>query len=282
MDDRFVLILVSLNPDCSDLSGFVFPDKGYVEARHYKPNDDIRCGFYGTLWGKTPEPNWLNLDPDAEWKVVRTGNNSEILYLDGSYNFVKFRRGHVVFSGDKHLCGRYIVENAPEDMDLTEVVAVNHYSVAKKQSLFAAGVESQAETVNADSHAINVGSKGTSKTSGFMSHAVALGHKGEAVASGNETVALAVARAVSKGADGCAICIKDAGHVVAGRRGIGIGLGEDCVGSGGEGSVLILASRQGRRLRFAIGYVGEGLEPGVTYRLNRAGYFEEVKSPAVV
>jgi hypothetical protein len=278
MDERFVLILVSLNPDASDLSGFVYPDKGYIEARHYKPDEDIRHGFYGTLWGRTPDPHWLNEDPKAVWKVVRVENNSEILYLDGDHNFVKFRRGHVVLSGTKKFCGDYIVQNEPE-ADPTEVVGVSQFSVAKKKSLFATGCGSHVETSDVTSHAINVGSKGTSRTMGFMSHSVSLGNKGEAICSGDEALALAVEKAISKGADSCAICIKDAGHVAAGRRGIGIGLGEDCTGSGGEGSVLILGTRQGRRLRFAIGYVGEGLEAGVTYRLNKAGYFQAVKSP---
>ena len=115
MSDRYVLILVSLNPDDTDLSGIKYPLSGRVESRRYKPDDNILNGLYGILWGKTNKNRWVNSDIDAKYKVVRTEKNDEIVPLCNEYKFVKFRSGLVVFSGCLRDCYRYILENSPEE-----------------------------------------------------------------------------------------------------------------------------------------------------------------------
>lgn len=280
MEEQFALVLVSLNPDSSDLSGFIYPKHGYIEARYYKPNNDIRFGFYGTLWGECRESTWLNPDPSAQWRVVRVEKNQEIVSLDPSQNFIKFHRGQVAYSGVKYSCAQYIMTNVEIKPD--EMMGGKLFSIAKDDHLLAKGFESTAHTESAKSHAINVATKGKARASGQMSHAIALGSEGEAIATGDEGNAFAIYKAIAKGKRSHAVCTEDNGHVVVGKQGIAVALGNDCTAVGGEKSVLILAHKQGQRLRFAIGYVGEGLDAGVVYHLNESGFFEEVQSPAMV
>lgn len=114
MDSRFVLILVSLNPDHTDLSGITYPNKGFVECKNYKQDRDIRYGLYGTLWGKTEHCKWLNTDEKAFWTVVQTEINDDLIALDQCENFVKYRKGIVVCSGEIDSCIQYITIKAPE------------------------------------------------------------------------------------------------------------------------------------------------------------------------
>ena len=108
MQDRYLLILVSLNPDGTDLSGIKYPDSGYVEAPHYRADQDITSGLYGTLWGDCKSTKWVNPDPQAVWKVISVERGDEVVELDSGANFVKFRNGMVVCCGDQQTCREYI------------------------------------------------------------------------------------------------------------------------------------------------------------------------------
>ena len=279
MEDRYVLVLISLNPDSSDLAGFVYPKEGYIEARHYKPDTNIRYGFYGTLWGECTEDKWLNTDAAAQWRVVRVDKNSEIIALDASQNFIKFRRGQVSHAGDKFSCAKYITDHT--EFQSESLMGGELLSFSKDSHILSKGYESTACTENTGSHAINVATKGISRASGYMSHAVALGRQGEAIATGEDGHAISLFKSIAKGKGSRAVCIEDNGHVVVGKNGVGIALGVDCTAVGGEHSVLILAVKQGKQTRFAVGYVGEGLDAGIIYRLNPEGFFEEVGSPVL-
>ena len=101
MQNRYVLILVSLNPDRTDLSGNKFPNSGYVQARRFKSDENIENGLYGTLWGKYKEERWLNTDSQACWLVVKSEFNDDVIPLVNRENFYKFRSGMVVYSGDR-------------------------------------------------------------------------------------------------------------------------------------------------------------------------------------
>ena len=144
MLDDYVLILVSLNPDSTDLSNIIFPESGHVEAKHYKPDKNIRNGLYGILWGISQTSKWMNLDPKAIWKVVRTEQNSEIIPLD-SDGFVKFRHGMVVFSGSREKCADYLKSFAPKE-EHCSLAAIKNISIEKTRSRYPTESESNKPT----------------------------------------------------------------------------------------------------------------------------------------
>jgi len=99
MNDYF-LILVPLTLDGRDLSGIVFPEKGYVKSNIFKNNHDILLGIFGCLWGQSddylPQLNGL-------FAVVKVNDN--IVPLDrNNQSVVKFKDGYVVFTGEKESC----------------------------------------------------------------------------------------------------------------------------------------------------------------------------------
>lgn len=111
MQDRYTLILVSLNPDSTDLSGNLYPVSGHIAAKSFQPDTDIRYGLYGTQGGKAPDLRWVNKDTEATFRVVKTESSNEIVSLDSVNNFVKFRHGMVVASGSIDTCCVYICQN---------------------------------------------------------------------------------------------------------------------------------------------------------------------------
>lgn len=115
MQSRYALVLISLNPDKTDLSGNKYPESGYIEATSYKPDQDIRHGLYGTLWGKTTSTKWLNMDEKAYWTVARCEKNDDLIALDPRQNFFKFRAAMVVFNGNLETCSDYISKHLPPE-----------------------------------------------------------------------------------------------------------------------------------------------------------------------
>jgi hypothetical protein len=234
MNNRYVLVLASLNPDRTDISGVKYPSRGFVECSKYKPDANIMSGLYGTLWGRTENSRWMNPDPDASWLVIKCEQNDEIITLDKESSLVKFRCGMVVFDGCRADCYRYIDDNTPDELKeqlalagrIVETLNENHH-------VLLGGLESRSITVKSGSHAVNAGEKGYARAKGFSSHAVALGTKGEAVATGEEGCAFAVSNGVRASSMGDATCAIAAGNdslVAVGRQSIGAVLG-----SGGEG-----------------------------------------------
>lgn len=279
MNNRYVLILVSLNPDRTDISGVKFPSRGFIECPKYKPDNSIMGGLYGTLWGSTDNSRWMNTDPDAIWLVVKCEQNDEIIMLDKDSSFVKFRCGMVVTDGCRADCFKYIEDNTPNE--LKEQLALAGQiteTLNEKTHVLISGLESRAVTVKAGSHAINAGEKGYARTKGFSSHAVALGTAGEAVATGEEGCAFAVSDSTRASAMGDATCAVVAGNdslVAVGRQSIGAVFGSGGEGMAGEDGVLILGYYDGNRRRVRVGYVGEDIEANVLYRLSEVAEFEK-------
>ena len=114
MLNRYVLVLVSLNPDGSDLSHNIYPNFGNFEDKKYKPNKDIRFGLYGTLFGFADRGKWVNTDPVAAWRVVRVENNEDLISLDNYENLVKFKKCVVVHDGNLISCSQYMCDNCAD------------------------------------------------------------------------------------------------------------------------------------------------------------------------
>ena len=280
MNNRYVLVLASLNPDRTDLSGTKFPTRGFVESKRYKPDANIMAGLYGTLWGRTENSRWMNPDRDAAWLVIRCEQNDEIISLDKESNLVKFRAGMVVFDGCRADCYRYIDDNTPEELrDALAQAGRVQVEPNENNHLLLHGLDSRAVTEKANAHAINAGERGYARASGFASHAVALSKGGEATATGEEGCAFATSRNTrvsSMGHSTVAVSAGDGSMVAVGKSSIAAGLGSGSEGMAGEEGVLILAYFDGLRRRVKVGYVGENIEPNTLYRLSEAGEFEKM------
>lgn len=281
MSERYVLLLCSLNPDRTDLSGNQYPESGYVSSKNFKPDQNIQNGLYGTLWGNTETQRWLNVDPEAEWVVIKTERNDDLIPLSGDENFFKFRSGMVVFFGDRESCTQYVATNAPAELR-EGVIGAKVASKVEDAHVLTKGFASCAFTESAGTHAVNVGNKGSAKSKGWGANAIVLGGDSLAVAEGENAMAVSYlgnSRAEANGDDAKAIAIGTASIVITGKRGIAAGLAPSCEGKADEEGALLLVYRDvGDRLRVRTGYVGEDIKANVFYRLSETGEFVEVGS----
>lgn len=288
MRERYVLLLVSLNPDSTDLSGIKFPECGYVESKTYQPDKDIRNGLYGTLWGKTDAQYWLNKDPKTQWRVVKAENNDEIIPLDKAYNFVKFRKGMVVAGNSRIECADYICSHCSqhETCDKLEcsLVGLKMQAMEKDVHIVAKGMGSVAESTKPGSHAINVAGAGSAKASGWGSHAVTLGPVSDAVVSGEEAMAFSAgldSRAIAMQEGGMALSGSFGGFIAAGKSGCAVGLGDCSLAMAGEFGFIALKYNDGERDRLRVAYVGEEIEAETLYRVTESGELEVVEESPV-
>ena len=274
MSERYVLLLCTLNPDRTDLSGNKYPESGYVSAKNFRFDDNILCGLYGLLWGKSESKEWLNLDPEAKWVVVRTEINDDLIRLSNS--FYKFRSGMIVCSGERDTCTEYIFKHAPAELQ-SSVIGFKKSSQIKDTHIMTNGFESCAITTAPSTHAVNVGEKGTATSNGWNSHAICTGNSANAKAAGDESLALTAlsgSNCESLGSDCRAIAAGNNSTLVVGEKGMALGLAPNCVVTAGEDSMVFLVYRdENDKLRGKIGYVGENLEANISYRLSETGEF---------
>ena len=288
-DQRYVLVLVSLNPDHSDLSGNVYPEVGHIAAKQYKSNGDIRYGLYGTLWGQSEGAQWMNPDPNAQWRVVKIENNEDIVALDPEYNFVKFRSGMVVCSGSKFECCKHICTCCPnsDKCDQTEcgLVAVALKPHGDLKHTLSRGEDSISETLPDYTHALNLGDRSSARTEGVGSHAITVGNNCASVVSGDESCAVVLgvnSTAVSQGKNGSAISISDYSQVVAGPGGTAIGLGLDSVVMTGVGGSIVLKYLDGNKVKLKVANAGEEIKADTPYHMVNGKLRQFAESPVNV
>lgn len=281
MSQRYVLLLCSLNPDKTDLSGNQYPESGYVAAKKFKPDQNIQHGLYGTLWGNTESQKWMNVDPEAEWVVVKTEKNDDLIQIGADENFYKFRSGMVVYFGDRNACMEYVAMNAPTELR-DGIAGLKKQTSKDEDHVITKGFASSAATEGASTHAVNCGNKGSAMVKGWGSCAFVCGSESRAQAMGDSGVAMSsmpASRAEAQGDEGRAVSLGIGSIVITGAKGIAAGLAVGCEGMAGEDGMLILAYRDSQaRLRSKVGYVGEELEANTLYRLSESGAFEKVDS----
>ena len=110
-----VLLLRTCNSDLTspapEARGFKWPESGFIEALDWDGGKPI-CGgkLHGFLWGEG-RAVFANWNPDAKWLVVEA-DESEVLEIteDGGGKH-GFRRGEVVFCGDRRGATCFILAN---------------------------------------------------------------------------------------------------------------------------------------------------------------------------
>ena len=121
MTNRYLLVLVSLNPDGTDVGGSSYPNSGHVEALDYHSDLNIMHGLCGTIAGKVTNSRWFNTDPQGQWRVVKVEQTEDVITLDPRESLIKFPSGMVVFSGDRAGCDNYIASSSGLDKQLTNL-----------------------------------------------------------------------------------------------------------------------------------------------------------------
>lgn len=103
-----VLVLRVCFHDLVSSKGFRWPESGPVEAPDWDPTPDCGGGLHGLLWGEgdaycIPGAEWA----DSKWLVVEV-DQDDLVDLG---TVVKFRRGEVVYCGDREGATRYLLEH---------------------------------------------------------------------------------------------------------------------------------------------------------------------------
>jgi len=105
-----VLMLVYVDENWMDIGGNTYPIEGFVEAKEFTKDLDIRFGLYGIMWGKTSYFPYEQAYR-GNWIVVKTEISEDIIKVDWHYNRHKFYSGSVVYSGNLRDAAMYIIEH---------------------------------------------------------------------------------------------------------------------------------------------------------------------------
>ena len=104
----YLLVLVYLDKDWLDIAGNKYPYKGFIQAKIFTNDIDIRFGLYGILWGKTQLFIYEQIHK-GHWAVVKIEQNYDLLEVDPHTNRYKFKEGIVLHSGNLSSCAEYIL-----------------------------------------------------------------------------------------------------------------------------------------------------------------------------
>mgnify|MGYP001288055012 CR=1 FL=1 len=236
------LVLRTCNADMTSRDGFVWPESGPVEAPDWEPTYKCGHGLHGLLEG-VGDSNCINWNADAKWLVVEV-DESDLLYgKDELKDKCKFRRGNVVFCGDRFSATSYLSSHGCTGPIVGGTATAGGYGMA----------------IAGDYGMATVGYRGTA-AAGRNGQATA-GRNGQATAGRNGQATAGDNGTATAGDNGTATA-GDYGTATAGDRG---------TATAGEGGVIVIAWYDGYRWRLAVGYVGEGIEANVAYRCDNEG-----------
>jgi len=262
--------------------GFVWPESGPVEAPDWEPTYKCGHGLHGLLEG-VGDSNCINWNADAKWLVVEV-DESDLLYgKDELKDKCKFRRGNVVFCGDRFSATSYLSSHGCTGPIVGGTATAGGYGMAIAgdygmatvgyRGTAAAGRNGQATagrngqaTAGRNGQA-TAGDNGTA-TAGDNGTATA-GYRGTATA-GDYGTATAGYRGMATAGDNGTATAGDNGTATAGDYGTATA-GDRGTATAGEGGVIVIAWYDGYRWRLAVGYVGEGIEANVAYRCDNEG-----------
>lgn len=116
----FVLLLVYVDDDWMDIGGNSYPKEGYIEARKFTNDIDIRLGLYGILWGDIKKLEYEKTNA-GYWLVVKAEWSDDLIKTDYFANRYKFRNGIVVFCGSLKSSRNYIRKHENDEGYITRL-----------------------------------------------------------------------------------------------------------------------------------------------------------------
>ena len=105
--NNHVLVLVHLTFEKYDFAGNKFPDEGFVKAREFSRDNDIRNGIFGYEWGVTGRFRYEDVDL-GNWSVVKTVRSDNYIFIDRREGTVKFESGIILKTGTLKQAGNFI------------------------------------------------------------------------------------------------------------------------------------------------------------------------------
>lgn len=101
-----------------DIGGNIYPTEGFIVAKNFTRDIDVRFGLNGILWGKTCYFPYEKIDK-GHWAVVKIELTEDLIQTDYRYNRYKFSNGFVVYTGSLRFAADYILEHK-NDSDFGE------------------------------------------------------------------------------------------------------------------------------------------------------------------
>ena len=277
---KSVLVLRACNADMSSKNGFIWPTSGPVECSDWEPTDECGNGLHGWLHGHG-DGNVSNYTADdCKWLVVKVKNK----YIIDLADKVKFKKGTVVFCGDRKGATDYLITNDPiastKPVIGSEIHTLKRYSQAIGTDFSNVSVKDNSLAVsryrgvsNGEEFSVCISGKYGKAISGVDSLSYT-DDNGESI-SRRYGVSISGYNGKSFSGD-CGIAISSYfGTSKCGDVGISVSREGGSV-SAGQGGIII-QYRETSRWHFAIGRIGEGgLEPNVAYTLDKHYNFVKV------
>ena len=110
----YVLMLSYVDENWMDIGGNIYPPEGFVEAKNFTRDIDVRFGLNGILWGKTCYFPYEQINK-GNWTVVKTELIDDLIKTEHYYNRYKFPNGWIVYSGSLRDSAKYIVRHKNDD-----------------------------------------------------------------------------------------------------------------------------------------------------------------------
>ena len=285
---KYALVLRACNADMSSKNGFIWPTSGPVEAPDWVPTDECGNGLHGWLHGHgdgSVSDYWLD---DCKWLVVKV-KNKHIIDLEGK---VKFKKGTVVFCGDRKGATDYILANdliAPTKPVIGAFITTGDHGTStigdhgtSISGAHGTSISDYYGTSTSGDHGTSTsGDHGTS-TSGYRGTSTS-GYCGTSTSGDRGTSTSGYMGTSTSGVDGTSTSgyggISISGDYGTSTSGVGgtstsgdYGTSTSCDGgkatSGEDGTIIIKYWKNGRYYS-KVGHIGEGgLEPNVAYKLD--------------
>ena len=242
------IVLRICKADMTTYNGFIWPEKGYVEAPDWEATQECGNGLHGWFeaQGDASHSSYLN-EPGAKYLVLKVKTDS-IIHLDGK---CKFPRAKVCFVGNRNEAIAYIEEHYPHLQD--------------SPLLFASRKANDCEIATAGDYGTAVAGKGGTAVSRY---------KGTSVA-GQGGIAKSGFHGTSIAGDYGIAMVDNHGTAISGFRGTSIAGAYGAAMAGIKG-IIHIEYFYGEGSRLAIGYIGiDGLKPDVKYVLDTDHTFVE-------
>jgi hypothetical protein len=110
----YVLILSYVDENWLDIGGNIFPIEGFIEAKNFERNADIRTGLNGILWGQSSYLPYEKIN-NGNWVVVKTEVSEDLIKTDHHNNRYKFLNGIIVYSGNLRSAAKYIIKHKDDN-----------------------------------------------------------------------------------------------------------------------------------------------------------------------
>jgi hypothetical protein len=106
----YVLMLSYVDENWMDIGGNVFPIEGFIKAKNFEKDADIRTGLNGILWGEASHLPYERINK-GNWVVVKTEISDDLIKTDHHDNRYKFSNGIIVYSGNLRSAAKYIIKH---------------------------------------------------------------------------------------------------------------------------------------------------------------------------